>query len=335
MMENKIRAIGKALEPQHGTTGEIDEHEIDLSKEYPEPKFTLRLSGVGTMPRGDIQAVKAKSKNGKSFLCSVFIASLFGCKIFNFESVDHNPVVLYFDTEQNERNTAKLAVRVHTLMEWNTQENHPGFHVYTLRTMNTPDRLPFIDDVIAKRKPSVVFIDGIADLIENFNDVEQSTDLINHLMKVSADNDCCICCVLHTNKAKDDSGMKGHLGTMLLQKASDVFEVRKDNGTFNVSETDCRNQPIDDFAFCIDGHGIPQPATTQAENKQLARLENIKSILKEVFATSDELSYTDLCNAYQAHGAISLPTAKRAVATAKKNDIIKLIPNGKYSLVSM
>lgn len=331
-MENKIRAIGKALEPQHGTTGEIDEHEIDLSKEYPEPKFTLRLSGVGTMPRGDIQAVKAKSKNGKSFLCSVFIASLFGCKIFNFESEENNPVVLYFDTEQNERNTAKLAVRVHTLMEWNTQENHPGFHVYTLRTMNTPDRLPFIDDVIAKRKPSVVFIDGIADLIENFNDVEQSTDLINHLMKVSADSDCCICCVLHTNKAKDDSGMKGHLGTLLLQKASDVYEVKKDGTTFRVSETDCRNQPIEDFAFSIDGHGIPFPAKSIAEDRQLARLESIKRILKECFSTADVLAYTDLVKRYQENGAVSQPTAKRAIKDAKENDLISLIPNQGYKL---
>lgn len=331
-MDNKINAIGKALEPQRKQTGELDEHEIDLSKEYPEPRFTLKLSGIGTMPRGDIQAVKAKSKNGKSFLCSVFIASLFGCKTFNFESEESQPVVLYFDTEQNERNTAKLARRVHTLLEWNTQENHKGFHVYTLRTMDTPERLPFIDETIVRRKPTVAFIDGIADLIENFNDVEQSTDLINHLMKLSADNDCCICCVLHTNKAKDDSGMKGHLGTMLLQKASDVFEVKKDNDTFNVSETDCRNQPIEDFAFSIDGHGIPFPATTQTESKQLARLESIKKILNEVFSTSDELSYTDLVKAYQASAAVSERTAKRKVTFAKANGLISLTPNENYKL---
>lgn len=331
MVDDKIKAIGMELQPQPQG---LDTHEIDLSLEYPDPKFTLKFSGVGTLPRGDIQAIKAKSKNGKSFLCTVFAASLFGCKDFSFESEESNPTVLYFDTEQNKRNTAKLARRVHTLLGWSIKENHQGFHVYSLRTMDMPERLPYIDEMIIKHKPTIVFVDGIADLIENFNDVEQSTNLINHLMKLSGENDCSVVCVLHTNKAKDDNGMKGHLGTLLLQKASDVFEVRKDNDTFNVSETDCRNQPVEDFAFSIDGHGIPFPATTQAESKQLARLENIKDIIKKCFATSDELSYTDLCNAYQAHGAISMPTAKRAVATAKKNDIIKLIPNGKYSMAS-
>ena len=40
-------------------------YEIDITQVYPEPRFTVRLNGVGTLPRGDIQAVKAKSKNGK------------------------------------------------------------------------------------------------------------------------------------------------------------------------------------------------------------------------------------------------------------------------------
>ncbi|MCI2124599.1 MAG: AAA family ATPase [Prevotella sp.] len=330
-MMDKIRAIEEALQPQQSTG--LDDHEIDLSREYPEPKYSLMLSGVGTLPRGDIQAIKAKSKNGKSFLCTVFVASIFGCNTFSFESKENNPTVLYFDTEQNKRNTAKLARRVHTLLGWNIKENHEGFHAYSLRTMDTPERLPFIDEVITKRKPTAVFIDGIADLIENFNDVEQSTDLINHLMRLSAENDCCLCCVLHTNKGKDDSGMKGHLGTMLLQKASDVFEVKKDGSTFRVTETDCRNQPIDDFAFSIDGHGIPFPSTTIAEDKKLERLEGIKKILKECFSTSDVLNYTDLVNAYHENGAVSVPTAKRAVKDAKENDIIKLIPNEGYSMV--
>lgn len=328
-MDDKIKAIGMALQPP---TAGLDANEIDLSKEYPEPKFTLKLSGVGTLPRGDIQAIKAKSKNGKSFLCSVFVASLFGCKDFSFESEESQPIVLYFDTEQNKRNTAKLARRVHTLLGWSIKENHQGFHVYSLRTMDTPERLPFIDGMITKHKPTIVFVDGIADLIENFNDVEQSTDLINHLMRLSADFDCCVCCVLHTNKGKDDSGMKGHLGTMLLQKASDVFEVKKDGTTFRVSETDCRNQPIDDFAFSIDGHGIPFPAKSIAEDRQLARLESIKRILKDCFSTADVLAYTDLVKRYQENGAVSQPTAKRAIKDAKENDLISLIPNQGYKL---
>ena len=330
---DKIQAISIALESRLGDPETLlDDYEIDLSVEYPEPKYTLKLSGVGTLPRGDIQAIKAKSKNGKSFLCSVVIASLFGCKDFGFETLESDPTVLYFDTEQNQRNTAKLAKRVHTLKGWDTKNNHKGFHAYSLRTMDTAQRLPFIKKTISEKKPTIAFIDGIADLIDNFNDVEQSAHLINDLMKLSAENDCCVCCVLHTNKAKDDSGMKGHLGTMLLQKASDVFEVKKNSDTFNVTESDCRNQPIADFAFSIDEHGIPIPSNTHKDVQEQQRVEGIKKNLNEAFANAGELSYSELLRSYALTAVVSESTAKRALRESKKRGIIRVTPNGNYSL---
>ena len=328
--DDKIKAIGDELESR--LANDLDEFEIDLSVEYPEPKFTLSVTGVGTFPRGDIQAIKAKSKNGKSFLCSVFISSLFGCNDFGIATKEPEPVALYFDTEQNKRNTARLAKCVHTLLKWDTKKNRNEFHVYALRTMELRSRLPYIERVIKDRKPTIAFIDGIADLIENFNDVEQSTQLINGLMKLSGENDCCVCCVLHTNKAKDDSGMKGHLGTMLLQKASDVFEVKKNGNTFNVTESDCRNQSVEDFAFSIDGHGIPVPAATQQDIKEMQKVEAIKNTLKEVFANARELSYTDLVKSYALHAGVAESSAKRIVAKIKGDSLIVVTSNGKYTL---
>ena len=324
--DDKIKAIGHELEIK--LSNNFDDFEIDLSVEYPEPKFTLSITGVGTFPRGDIQAIKAKSKNGKSFLCSVFISSLFGCNEFGIATKEPNPVALYFDTEQNKRNTARLAKCVHTLLQWDTKKNRNVFHVYALRTMELKRRLPYIEMVIKERKPTIAFIDGIADLIQNFNDVEQSTDLINELMKLSAENDCCVCCVLHTNKAKDDSGMKGHLGTMLLQKASDVFEVKKNGNTFSVTESDCRNQPVEDFAFSIDGHGIPIPAATKRDT----RVEVLAKNLKEVFADAGELSFNEFVKTYALIAAVSESTAKRAIKESRERNLIKVTPNGKYCL---
>lgn len=329
-IEDKIKAIGSVLETE--LENEVDEYEIDLSEDYPEPSYVLKLSGVGTFPRGDIQAIKAKSKNGKSFLCSVFIASILGCKDFSFESLESDPVVLYFDTEQNKRNTAKLASRVHTLLGWDTECNHKGFHAYSLRTMDKNKRFPYIQRKVSECKPTVVFIDGIADLIGNFNDIDQSDSIIESLMSLSGNNDCCVCCVLHTNKAKDDSGMKGHLGTLLLQKSSDVFEAKKNKDTVNVSQTECRNAPIEDFAFSVDKHGIPYPTATKAEIKGQQKVEAIKRILKDVFAGNSELSFTDLVKSYALHGVVSESTAKRAIREAKENNLIRVTEKGNYAM---
>lgn len=67
---NYIEAIGVALDQAaHTNDAALDEYQVDLGTEYEEPKYILKLDNVGTFPRGDIQAIKAKSKNGKSFVC--------------------------------------------------------------------------------------------------------------------------------------------------------------------------------------------------------------------------------------------------------------------------
>ena len=334
---NYIEAIGVALDQAaHTNDAALDEYQVDLGTEYEEPKYILKLDNVGTFPRGDIQAIKAKSKNGKSFVCSILAASLFGCKDFGFESQEAEPSILYFDTEQNKRNTAKLARRVHALVGWDGKTNDVRFRAYSLRELDTDQRWPFILERVTARRPSMAIIDGIADLIDNFNDIDQSSTMIANLMRLSSSCDCCLTCVLHTNKAKDDSGMKGHLGTLLLQKASDVLEVKKnsDGAAFHVTETDCRNTPINDFSFCINRDGIPVTTETLKALKEQEKMnsdrDTIGAVLDKVYRNEAELGYNEFINAYQLQSGESEATAKRRLKRALELGMIEPSINGKY-----
>ena len=300
---------------------------IDLAKAYPEPKYTLSLNDVGTLPLGDLAAIKAKSKNGKSFLCSIFIAAMLGDTRFGFASMMDAPTVLYFDTEQNARNTAKLARRVHQMMGWPTHENKDCFTAFSLRTMADADRFTYIVQTIEKLKPQAVFIDGIADLIPDFNNIADSCGLILELMRLSGQNDCVIVCVLHENKGKDDTGMKGHLGTMLLQKCSDVFQVKKEGVYFNVSETDCRNVPVGDFSFCIDGFGIPYPGEAPSVARLAQREAALRKVLKKVFEAKPEQIKDELAMNIAGYEGVSESTGKRRVVDAIKMELIEYDPH--------
>lgn len=318
----------------HGqqTQNEVLSHKMSLTKKYGKPHFSICLDGVGTMPTGNIQAIKAKSKGGKSFLCSILIASLLGCTSFGLATKIENPKVVYIDTEQDETDTAELIIRTHRLLGWKTDVDYEGFSTYNIRTVNTTERLTLIDDILKLEKPTNVFIDGVADLLGNFNDLDQSSMLIDHLMQLSTNYKCSITCVLHTNKAKDDDNMKGHLGTLLLQKSSDVYETKRDNGVFNVSETDCRHVSIPDFAFGVDANGMPYSSQTISENKKLKKLEGIAKHLKECFQTDSVLSYSDLIKLYSANAAISDRQAKRVIKEAKENDLLRLSQDGGYCM---
>lgn len=308
-IDNELRASSIA----------VDEHLIDISRDYGQPDYTMYRGGVGTMPKGDIVAVKAKSKNGKTFLCTIFAAAILGDRNFGFTGVNSGVCkVVYIDTEQNLQNTAALVKRIHSLLGWDIQRNNERLIAYNLRTMDIPKRYPFVAERTRYHHPTLTIIDGIADLISDFNDISQSSETINKLMQLSSDNNACVVCVLHTNKAANDNQMKGHLGTLLLQKAAEVWEVKKEGYTFNVSQTETRNQPADDFSFQIDWHGIPYATASEKEVKERKKVDEAKALISQAFGDSTDLSYSELANRISKSANCSDRTAQRKIKEAKE-----------------
>ena len=178
-----------------------------------------------------------------------------------------------------------------------------------------------IADAVEAEKPDIVFIDGVRDLLQDFNSLDQSNDLIQWLLSLTAEYGCTIVSVLHQNKAKDDGNMRGHLGTELLNKLTDCFEVSKKYGKFLVTCTDSRNVPCGDLAFSINGEG----------DRNIARAAEIQRVLKLCFKNKASMRYGELVEAYQLEAAVSERTAKNHVKEAKDNDFIS-VQDGFYSL---
>ena len=317
----------------------MDEKErylIDLSKKYTEPNFLIKSNGAGVLARGDIAAIKAKSKSGKSFVCSIFASVVLGTPWGDLQPTFEGGKVLYFDTEQNKLNTAKLAKRVHALCNFDIHSNSDKFKCYALRQMDMKDRLPFIKKRIEEEKPALAVIDGIVDLLQDFNDIKQSSDVIQALMQISADNDCSVLFVLHENKS--DENMRGHVGSMSAQKCADVFQVEKrKDGTLNVTECECRNLPIPDFSFAIDSYGIPRPMQTQkqlqAAEKTAVKEAKFRQVFAEIFSAKGTsiIRYSDLVSMAKLHFAVEDRMAKENIKWAKENGIL-VVNNDGYSL---
>ena len=184
---------------------------------------------------------------------------------------------------------------------------------------------------VAAEKPDIVFIDGVRDLLQDFNSLEQSNDLIQWLLSLTAEHGCTIVSVLHQNKSKDDGNMRGHLGTELLNKLTDCFEVSKKDGKFLVSCTDSRNVPCADLAFSIDAEGNFQPEEASSGDKSSARAAEIQRVLKLCFKDKASMRYGELVEAYHLEAAVTDRTAKTHIKEAKDNDFIS-VQNGLYSL---
>ena len=314
---------------------ERERYKIDLSKTYSEPSYLIKSGGVGTIPRGDIIAVKAKSKHGKTFLCSIFAAVAMGAEWGSLNAVEKDCKVMFVDTEQNEKNVARVAKRIHALAGLDVHKNSGRLLCYALRKMEMNKRWQFIQDRVSEERPDLLIIDGIADLIADFNNITESQEIIGKLMATSAEFNLSIIFVLHTNKSKEDNNMKGHLGTMAVQKCSDVFEVVKNVATFNVSVSECRNIPISNFSFILDNDGVPHPSETfkqaQADEKSAAKEAKLKQTFEDIFSDNQELSYSDLIPLVKLHFAVQERQAGNKIAYAKEIGVIK-VQGDKYTL---
>ena len=311
---------------------------FDASKEHTPPDFLIkeRNGDNGALPLADITMFTGKSKAGKSQGWSIFAASVLGCTDFGFIPTRADAKVIYYDTEQQDANVAIIQRRVHRLMGWDTKENNPRFQIYPLRGEERVNRYQYVADLIELERPQLVVIDGIADLIFDYNDVRESMNLITKLLALCSSYNVAIVGILHENKGKEDRNMKGHLGTMALQKCASLFTVTKDGDKRIVSNTESRNRPIDDWAFVIGEDGLPRTIenlqASREADKEAKEIDKLKFMVANVFTSSeDRFAYSELKRKIIAIMGVSARTAEYRIKDATEAKIISL-SGGIYTL---
>lgn len=223
---------------------------------YDKPEFTLEQNGVGFAPLGNIMAICAEMKNGKTWLMLSLAVALLKGEWGDLKSTIQNPRILWFDTEQDKYDTMLILRRIHQMVpNWDYNVDHDEFQIYNLRNIRHDKRREAIISAIKYLKPTIVFVDGIRDLVQSVNEEQECYDLINEFMSITAEHHCSIWSVLHVNPNSDK--MRGHLGTELGNKVTDVFNVKKEkdkntgNITFNVEQVAARHRDVDGWKFAI------------------------------------------------------------------------------------
>jgi hypothetical protein len=241
------------------------------------------------MPKGNLVALSAKWKNGKTFFCDILTAIFLGSDHFaNCRSRQQQGKVLFFDTEQAKSDTARI---ITTIEAMTPEHRHGDFDVSCLREAAIDkdmdqsaiiSRFEYISTSIVHEKPDLVIIDGIADLIYNYNDVIESQEVVNKLAAIANKHNCCIVVVMHQNKGLKDKNMKGHLGTMLFQKCSDVFNVEKCGSVFIASHAVSRHRNCEDICFKLDAQAVPMDAVADRQLQVELERQQHESNLREM-----------------------------------------------------
>jgi hypothetical protein len=215
--------------------------------------------------RGNISAIIGKAKSRKTFFNTILAVSMITGSLFSkfIASQKKKLKVVYFDTEQGRGRAQRVVRRIVNMAASGEQ-----IDMISLRPYSTSERVEIIEEYFNTHKPDFAFIDGIRDLIRDFNNLDQSTELMTSLLRWSEAHDCHICCVLHMNKA--DGNARGHLGSELMNKAESVLmvEMSEDGNYSEVKPGYMRDGLFEPFQFTIV-NGLPVLCGFENETKTM------------------------------------------------------------------
>ncbi len=246
------------------TTEKIEYPPIAIS--IGEKRFTTK-DGIKTYPipigtYGNFSFVQAPPKTKKTFFISL-LASVYlsGTNKFGGDLKGHrdDKCLLHFDTEQGKWHCQKVFRRV---LDMNDTEKDENYHTFTLRTIGYKTRLEFIEywlrEKVEENKAGLVIIDGVADLISDVNNLEESNSVVQKLMEWTAKFNCHIVTIIHSNYGS--SKPTGHLGSLLEKKAETQIELEKNTVHEEHITVRCRRSrgfPFETFSFKVNDYGYP------------------------------------------------------------------------------
>ena len=278
---------------------DVSPYRLDFEKAYEAPRYTLSWNGVPFAPLGGIHAITGQAGNGKTMTLAQFMAAIlsgeYGNLKYELSETFPHPRVLYIDTEMEEANTIAVKNRVMTLCGKPINEKNNDFVVVMLREVpetvdkngvkiaSSVNRWRMTLKAIYEYKPTAVFIDGLLDVVRDFNDNKECQETIYKCMQVASYYGISVWCIVHQNPGGEK--LVGHLGSFLERKVTDVFQTKKDKNdktgdvTFTVSQKKARGRDVSDWQFRVlpvDSWGRPEQVEPQQKEEFKHTAEEIK-----------------------------------------------------------
>jgi hypothetical protein len=277
----------------------------------------------------------------------------------------------------SKNDTLRVRERIFRLMGWKWGDHHPELKILRLRDVQpqevvqqptangqTPQRqekavktgLPLLEAKIAvmrwklvlqaiwEIRPTVAVIDGMLDVIRDYNDIEECQETITKCMQVSSYYNCSVWCLVHQNPGRADK-MAGSLGSILERKVTDILstvkEKNKETGavTFTVTQLKARGADVPDWQYYVeDDHehiGMPKFMTneTQAmpDDKREAYHMELDDILRQAGVQKiGGMRYMEIIKALKKNGITNHGKQQKIIKDGISEGLIYRHDNGRF-----
>lgn len=238
---------------------QLERLRVTCEKVLPPMRFLFRILGKPCFPRGELVAVTGKAKSGKTLFNSMLMACCATTQVLQVQRPPDSATegagplrCMWYDTEQSEQSTQDiLKNRILPMARLPDGSEDDCFDVFNVRCLPCAERLRLFETAVLKYRPDLVVLDGVRDLLADINDGVKAQELMEHLMRLAQEADCCMVCVLHQNKGAEDRNLRGWIGTELMNKAFEVYacEKVKPENIFVVEQTHTRKYDLEGLLF--------------------------------------------------------------------------------------
>ena len=293
---------------------------LDFTEPYKPPRYTMRRFDIPFANVGELHIISGKPGNGKTGLMSQLMVTLLCGKFGNTEYALANerpqPRVLYIDTEQGKDDTIAVKNRVCSLAGIEYSRPQEQFKVLRLRdTEEAKERWAKILKAIYQVQPTDIFLDGLLDIVKDYNDQVECQPIIRKCMMTATHYDASLWTVLHENPMVDK--LVGTLGSIAQRKVAEIFTVvkvkqsdLKENDRrsdlpdiyFKVKQVKARGRDVADWLFRYEtnagGWGQPIEITdggaSVLNDREMQFMKEADERLKAFNWTSSGATYTEL-----------------------------------------
>ena len=220
---------------------------LDVTGEDAPIDFLFTQGGkYGIIARANLHTLQGTKKAGKSAAGLALIVAALKGEFIGLTASREDLAVLWIDTEQDKNTLRKKAKAVLSMAGLDTPPDR--LKIVTLRGYGGPaDALAATLQAIEENAADFVFLDGVVDLCQAFNDEEKSRDVVRQLEAYAEKYGAAILGLIHTNKK--DNEARGHLGAIMVQKSAEIYQVDKEGDTAKVTQPFSRFAPVPPFAF--------------------------------------------------------------------------------------
>lgn len=199
----------------------------DIELSQPPPIIKIGGRTVGT--EGNFITISGLPKSRKTtFAFIAAAAALLQQPIFDIEvNLSSTDNLLLIDTEQSifdfsrQIKTLKYLISSHKLPD--------NFSAYLFRKYEPKQILESLYTLMLTKRPKIVILDNLTELVINPNDVIESKTIIQFLKRITAEFNCVVICLLHLGKSSNNT--LGNLGSYADRGAQSTLKVIKDNDT--------------------------------------------------------------------------------------------------------